>query len=118
MASLHIYRHRKVYALGYVIKTPWISCGGTLINNLYVLTAAHCVIKKKPEDTYVVLGKTVHGHVSGWAPNEYHYNVAEFKAHEGYSEHDFRNDIALVKLAKTVLYTREIRPVCFPRQGT
>lgn len=80
-------------------------CGATLINNLYLLTAAHCVVNRT--DNLVALFDI--------------YDVNEIDSGKMYdvskvilpSEHKFlKNDIALLRLAKPLDLHDSIRPAC------
>ncbi|RWS08952.1 transmembrane protease serine 9-like protein [Dinothrombium tinctorium] len=83
-------------------------CGGFIINNLYVLTAAHCV-NERIINVKVALGSRdiVNGKMET-------IDVENIFIHEEYSRTYSINDIALLKLSHPVAFSNKIRPICLP----
>uniref|UniRef100_T1JCX9 Peptidase S1 domain-containing protein n=1 Tax=Strigamia maritima TaxID=126957 RepID=T1JCX9_STRMM len=88
-------------------------CGGCLLNNRYVVTAAHCAVDRLPGQVQVLLG--AHDYLG---PSIFHlyYAVKKFIVHPNYNPTDLINDIALVKLHLAVNNSNPTTvPPCFPR---
>uniref|UniRef100_A0A3Q3X6A9 Peptidase S1 domain-containing protein n=1 Tax=Mola mola TaxID=94237 RepID=A0A3Q3X6A9_MOLML len=90
-------------------------CGGSLINNEYVLSAAHCFQSTAAFQITVYLGR--HSQQS-FNPNEVFRRVSRIINHPNYNPATQDNDIALLQLASTVQFTNYIKPVCLAAEGS
>ncbi|KAG8283301.1 serine-type endopeptidase activity protein [Homalodisca vitripennis] len=108
-------------ALGYrsYRKTFVLDCGGSLVSDRYVVTAAHCVAKIINNPLYVVrlgdldLDDTV---ADGASPID--VPIERAIAYDNYNTTTHSGDIGLVKLKHRVQYTTLIRPICLPESDT
>uniref|UniRef100_A0A7E4ZQM2 Peptidase S1 domain-containing protein n=1 Tax=Panagrellus redivivus TaxID=6233 RepID=A0A7E4ZQM2_PANRE len=85
------------------------TCGGTIISNYWILTAAHCFDKTSdPDDIEVYSGN----HYVD-APAVLH-RVENVIIHPKYDSIINNRDIALIELAAPIKYNRHTRPICLP----
>ncbi|XP_028134265.1 transmembrane protease serine 4 isoform X3 [Diabrotica virgifera virgifera] len=114
--------HLRIFG-GYEAKIedhPWIvslqynsshTCGGSLLNDDTVLTAAHCFRRPHQWSLYSILAGTHDITQPGTK-----IQVKDVKIHEWYISFLFINDIAIIKLAQKVEFSNKIQPARLPNQ--
>ena len=93
------------------VRQGW-SCAGVLINENTVLTAAHCLTQTTASEMKAIIG--VHTILGKMNPLNYH-TVAAIHRHPKF-EKCCKNDLAILKLAKPVMFGPRINAACFPFQ--
>ncbi|XP_049292955.1 uncharacterized protein LOC125768826 [Anopheles funestus] len=91
-------------------------CGCTLINELFVLTASHCVYDgdtgyKISEKLVLIKLGMDRLSVNGTSPMQ-SYAVQKIIPHSKFVPNTHKHDVALLRLNRTVQFTNYIQPVC------
>lgn len=113
---------------------PWIAgiyrnnrqfCGGSLIDKTHILTAAHCIDHMTARDIPTLMVKLGDHDINiNTETVTQNVKVAQIIKHKDFSQQTLHNDVAILRLATPVTYTKTVRAVCMAassrrvRQGT
>lgn len=91
-------------------------CGGSIIRDNAVLTAAHCVtqgnvtLSEKIMRVGIEQGKFL-------SETSQQLNVFKLNVHENYQHESFENDIALLQLQSKITFSTKVQAICLPQLG-
>lgn len=106
-------------AIGWTQKTGEVSflCGGQLISERYVLTAAHCTSSNRVKPDIIRLGdQNLVQTDDGAQPKD--FGIESIVKHDKYRHSSKYYDIALMKLNQDVKISKFIRPACLWQQDS
>uniref|UniRef100_A0A6P4EA11 Serine protease easter-like n=1 Tax=Drosophila rhopaloa TaxID=1041015 RepID=A0A6P4EA11_DRORH len=89
-------------------------CGGTLITSRFVLTAAQCFEYSINKVRLGEYDRTTNPDCSsmGCKPPSFEIDIERLIRHPSFDLETMQNDIGLVKLARNVIFSDHIRPIC------
>ncbi|XP_023301945.2 brachyurin [Lucilia cuprina] len=100
----------QVMLIGKQLWRKRILCGGTLLDNRWILTAGHCTMGVTHFDVYLGTKSVDESLESG----KVILRSNKFIVHERFNPVTAANDIALVKLPEDVQFTARIKPATLP----
>merc|ERR1712002_165866 len=102
-------RHEWPWQVALFVDNAWF-CGGALISDEWVMTAAHCA-----EDAgFFDVMAGAHNVRADSEPHRIEITSYEGHVHPNWDSSTLKNDIALVKLPEPVPFSEYIRPSCLP----
>ncbi|XP_075949759.1 serine protease 33 [Anarhichas minor] len=91
-------------------------CGGSIITENWILSAAHCFPNPNDLSSYTIyVGRY---QLNGFNSHQSIHRVSRVVIPYGYSEPKNGKDLALVRLSSPVTWSDYVRPVCLPASGT
>lgn len=106
---------------------PWIAvlfnkqkqfCGGSLIDQTHILTAAHCVAHMSQVDIQNLRVRLGAHNIRSFEASSQDFKVARVVRHKDYDSRRLYNDVAMLTLERAVDFNSKARPVCLDRSAS
>lgn len=85
-------------------------CGGSIINQNFVLSAAHCTIGRAITNTFSVVGTNTLN------TGGIQYGTAAIINHPQYNANTLNNDVSLVRTTGNIVFTNNVAPIALGTQ--
>lgn len=85
-------------------------CGCAIINKSWVITAAHCLIDKKPANLQVLVG------TNNLKKGGTRYKVSKLYKHNKYDGFKQVNDIGLIRINGTIAFNTLVQPIKYSKE--
>ncbi|GBM55187.1 Proclotting enzyme, partial [Araneus ventricosus] len=93
-------------------------CGGALVTDRHVITAAHCVVTGRGSTTMspnqLSVRRGAHDLRQSNEPDSVDIPVEAVRRHEQFNPRTYKNDIAVLRLRRPVQFSDHISPICLP----
>ncbi|XP_054686376.1 coagulation factor X-like [Grus americana] len=86
-------------------------CGGTILNEYFILSAAHCI--KQYKDIQVLVGMV---DKEKEEPSRAMHRVEKIIPHAEFDNKTYDSDIALLKLEEPITFSEDVIPACLPEK--
>ncbi|KPJ16708.1 Proclotting enzyme [Papilio machaon] len=103
---------------------PWIValfnggrqfCGGSLIDDIHILSAAHCVAHMTSWDVARLTARLGDHNIRTNTETQHEERkIKRVVRHHGFNMQTLYNDVAILTLDKPVKFSKTIRPICLP----
>ncbi|KPJ06079.1 Transmembrane protease serine 9 [Papilio machaon] len=98
------------HQVSYVVNNSYF-CGGFIISNRFILTAAHCAQNVVPSTVLLRSGST-------FRKNGTVIPIAEVIAYPGYNRPPFDKDIAVMRTSEDIKFNSCTQPIALPAKGS
>lgn len=83
------------------------NCGGAIINENFIATAAHCLVGHEPSD-YTILAGT-----NDLTQDGVTFTPDKFFTHSRYNRPSYHNDIGLIRLKEKIQFSDKVQPIVY-----
>ena len=80
-------------------------CGGSIVNDRWVVSAAHCTIERTPSNTRVRVGS------NSISSGGVFHTISEIRNHPGYNSNTVTNDICTIQTKETISFNKNVRAI-------